>query len=186
MLPLAAFVVNLALAQGSGASPPACQRSDIDLFAIADLVATAELVSSRRWQEGSSTLHLVATYRLREVFKGDLEADATVIVTRTCLDMRISGEFVGRVDPRRYCPGGAGLSLVGVDADTGEPREVDGGRPTVVLFLRANKRRGAPELTWLEVPRIGFMICGKDAEELPVPEREAYRRLLRTLGSGGE
>lgn len=122
-------------------------------------------MSSRRWREGRSTLHLVATYRLREVFKGNLEPDATVIATRTCLDFPVPDDLVGRVDPRRYCPGGAGLTLVGVDVGTGEPLAVDGDRPTVVLFLRPDKWRGAPELTWLEVPVTGFgMACGTSTD----------------------
>ena len=163
------------------ASPPACLRTDIDHFSAADVVVTAEVTQSRRWREGTTTLHLVATYRIVESFKGSFAAGQSLIVTHTCLDAEVPRSEQGYPRVVDYCPGGSGSSLTGVDSAAGAPIEPqdDSGW---VLLLREDRRRGAPEVTWLEIGDTSFGLdCGRTRESLSEEGREALDRLAPRL-----
>lgn len=179
---LAAVLLPLAAAV---ASPPACDHSNASRFRAADAVAAAEVTSSRRWAEGGTTLHLVAKYELREVFKGALAPGETVIVTDTCLDAPVPEEMLGYPAVERYCLGGLNLSLTGVDAGDGTALPVAEDADGWILFLRTDDRRGAPELTWTEVEAVGYGgDCDVTPAELTPVERAGYERMTKRHPAG--
>ncbi|MCP4259841.1 MAG: hypothetical protein GY774_20360 [Planctomycetes bacterium] len=59
----------------ANASPPVCRQTEASMFTSADMVVEAEVTKSRRWTEGADTIHLVAKYKVVDVFKGDVEKD---------------------------------------------------------------------------------------------------------------
>ena len=179
---LFALAATVLLAAPLGSSPPACHRDDIDRFRAADSVVAAVVTSSRRWQAGATTLHLVAKYRVLESFKGPLASDGIVIVTDTCLDEERPRDRLGYPTAVKYCPGSSGLVLTGVNASDGSPIREGAGASEWVLYLRENRQRGAPELTWLEVSTTSFGgDCGYSREDLTGEERESFDRLSARL-----
>ncbi len=166
------------------ASPPACDRTDAALFAHADAVVEAAVTSSRRWKSGPTTIHLVAKYRVSRVFKGAVAPGDTVIVTDTCLDMPIPQSQLGYPGVMNYCLGGRNLSLTGVRTGDGRPAATAASGKGWILFLDADRRPGAPELTWLEVSRTGFGGgCRVSADDLPIGQRDGFRRMRARRGS---
>ena len=168
------------LTAAAEASPPACRRGDVAMFAVADAVVTADVDSARRWRSGAATIHLVARYGVLHVFKGDIEPGDSVIVTDTCLDHAVPQDRLGYSAVERYCLGGRNLSLTGVRSRDGAVlAEEASGRP---LFLRADRRSGAPEPTWLEVPRTSLAGgCGASRDSLAPGDRDRFDRLFATL-----
>ena len=183
--PRAAFgylVVAVAALASAGeviASPPACTLSDAAMYQTADAVMAAEITSSRRWASGPTTLHLVAKYRVQEVFKGEPRPGEVVIVTDTCIDRPVPEEMLGYPVVQDYCLGGLNLSLTGVDAQDGEALAMPAG--AWVLFLRLDRRPGAPEQTWLEVDPVsfyGYGPCDLTRDGLAPAERPGFDRVL--------
>ena len=76
----------MSAALSANASPPACPRNDVSMFIQSNAVVRAVVTKSRRWSEGAVTRHLVAEYKVLDVFKGDVDKDDILIVTDTCLD----------------------------------------------------------------------------------------------------
>lgn len=158
------------------ASPPACHRSDAGKFLLADAVAEAKVIKSKRWSEGHSTLHLVAKYRVEGVFKGDVEKNSVLIVTHTCLDKPIPERVMGYPGVMNYCPGGNGLNLIGVNSIDGGIIKKEGNNPYWIVFLRKDIRKGAPQQTWLEVSDTGFGVgCDYYHSHRPYPLPENLR-----------
>lgn len=161
------------------ATPPACMRGNPSMYRAADAVVEAVVTSSRRWSAGRATVHLVAKYRVSEVFKGGLAAGEVVIVTDTCLDMPLPRAAMGYPRTDDYCLGGSNLSLTGVGTKDGRPVKRPGDGPDWVLFLRADRRRGAPQQTWLEVARTSFGGgCRLTRDDLPPGQRAGFDRML--------
>jgi len=71
--------------------------------------------------EGSATAHLVAKYKVLEVFKGDVHKDDILIVTDTCLDKPVPERQLGYPAVKDYCRGLIGLRLTGVNSRDGNP-----------------------------------------------------------------
>ena len=65
----------------ANASPPAFPRNDVSMYLESDAVVEAVVIKSRRWFEGAGTLHLVAKYKVLNVFKGNVDKDDILIVT---------------------------------------------------------------------------------------------------------
>lgn len=163
------------------ASPPACHRNDISMYIHSDAVVEAVVQKSRRWSQGE-TLHLVAKYKIIDVFKGDVYKDEILIVTNTCLDMPVPKEMLGYPVVDNYCRNGIGLSLAGVDSKDGKPVKKAGDKPELILFLKKNDSKGAPELTWLEVFRTGFYGgCQQSLKDIPAEETEQVNRLEQRM-----
>jgi hypothetical protein len=172
----------IVISHDGGASPPACDRSEAALFAAADAVVEAAMASSRRWNSSPTTMHLVAKYRIQEVFKGALKAGDVVIATDTCLDIEIPEEVLGYPGVRDYCLGDMNLWLTGVRTVDGKalPRR-DGGW---VLFLVKDYRPGAPQQTWLEVDPTSFSgDCDMTPAELEPEQQPAFARMSRRRGA---
>lgn len=147
-----------------------------------DAVIEVVVTKSRRWSEGAATLHLVAKYKILNVFKGNVDKDDIIIVTDTCLDEPIPEEMMGYPVVERYCRGLIGLRLTGVDSQKGEPVMKSGKKPNFILFLKKDIRKGAPELTWLEVTRTSYHgRCRQTREDIPLEQREGFARLLKKL-----
>ena len=164
------------------ASPPACFRNDVSMYIYSDAVVEAIVKQSRRWSEAGSTLHLVAKYIITEVFKGDVHKDEILILTDTCLDEPIPQQMLGYPKVEDYCRGGIGLTLTGVDSKDGTPVKKSGEKPRVILFVKKNIQRGAPQLTWLEVSRTSFYGgCWQNRNDIPPDEREQFDRLQQRL-----
>ena len=161
------------------ASPPACMRGDPSMYRAADAVVEAVVTTSRRWNSSPITVHLVGRYRVSAVFKGGLAAGEVVIVTDTCFDKPLPRAAMGYPRADAYCLGGINLSLTGVGTKDGRPVERPGNGPGWVLFLKADRRRGAPQQTWLEVARTGFGGgCGLTRDDLPPGQRTGFDRML--------
>lgn len=92
---LAVIAWFMSSASSTDASPPACPRNDVSMYFESDAVVEAVVIKSRRWSEGSATLHLVAKYKVLEVFKGDVHKDDILIVTDTCLDKPVPERMLG-------------------------------------------------------------------------------------------
>ena len=160
------------------ASPPACFRNLVSLFHLADAVLETTVISSRRWNEGQSTIHLVAQYQVKKVFKGHVSTDDIVIVTDTCLDTPIPQEIVGYPGVKNYCLG-MNLSLTGVQSSDGTPMSTPEKPNTWILFLNKDQRRGAPQQTWTEVSPTGFGGGCRMSENVLRPEyRRGFQHLL--------
>lgn len=166
-------------AANSFASPPACDRKDVDKFLFADSVVEAKVIKSRRWKEGFMTLHLVGKYQVLKVFKGDVKKDSVQIVTHTCLDKQDPLDRLGYPSSVQYCPGGAGLHLTGVNAKSGHLEKKGKEAPHWILFLKKDSRVGAPQLTWKEVPSTSFVGgCRRGEKEIPKELQEGFRRMM--------
>ena len=164
------------------ASPAACSRDDISMYVNSDAVVEAVVTKSRRWIEGVSTIHLVAKYKISDVFKGEVDKDKILIVTDTCLDLPVPREMLGYPVVKDYCRGLIGLRLTGVDSWNGKPVMRSGNKESWILFLRKDIRKGAPQLTWLEVSKTAFYGgCGYTRNDIPTDEREGFDRLLQRL-----
>jgi hypothetical protein len=165
------------------ASPPACARNHPGLFMLADAVIEASVIKSRRWKEGISTLHLVAKYRVNDVFKGDVKRGSVVIATFTCLDKPIPEWAIGYPGVMDYCQGGGGLHLTGVRAQDGDTVKKNGVVPNWILFLKRDIRKGAPQQTWLEVSETGFSGsgCGKNRENIFPDQQSGFDRMLERM-----
>lgn len=169
---------------GAWASPPACDRSEAARFAAADAVVEAKITSSRRWASGPMTFHLVAKYRVLDVFKGGPKPGEVVIVTDTCLDRPVPQEMLGYPVVDDYCLGGMNLSLTGVDHSDGRATPLPAGTSGWVLYLREDRRVGAPELTWIEVGPTGYYgygPCDYSRDDLPSVGRSDFDRLHARL-----
>jgi len=168
------------------ASPPACHRNDASMYIASDVVIEAIVTKSRRWSEGSATLHLVAKYRVLDVFKGDVAKDDILIVTDTCLDKPVPKRQLGYPVVEDYCRGLIGLHLTGVDSQDGKPVMTSGSKPNLILFLKKDIRKGAPQLTWVEVSRTSFYgRCRQTRDDIPLNQKSAFDRLLQRLKSIG-
>jgi hypothetical protein len=121
-----------------------------------------------------------------DIFKGDVNKDEILIVTDTCLDEPIPREMAGYPKVEDYCRGLIVLHLTGVDSRDGKPVIKSGKKPRWILFLRKNIRRGAPQLTWLEVSRTSFSGgCRQIRNDIPPDQREGFDRLLQRLKTIG-
>ncbi len=177
---LIGLCAGLGFAPGWGAaSPPACLRTPAGKFLVADAVVEARVLKSRRWREGRHTLHLVARYEVEEVFKGPVFPGSLLIVTDTCLDLQPDSR-TGQSSSLAYCPRGKGLHLTGVRARDGTPVQPEGHRPSRILWLEENVRKGAPQTTWVEVADTAFggSGCRVEREDLPQKIRPGFERLL--------
>ena len=184
---LGASAIAAAFAGGAAASPPACQRNEVDMFRAAELVVAATVTSSRRWTEAGTTVHLVAKYRVSEVFKGNAATGEVLIATATCLDQPVPEEVLGYPAVDDYCFEGVRPYLTGVWGTTGEPvlsSPGPGFEPEPephVLYLAVNEW-GGEERTYLEVPWASFYgDCGLGPESLSEEERRGYRRMNEYL-----
>ncbi len=177
---LAAMAVPLFLAGADAtASPPACDRSPAALYYAADAVVAATVTSSRRWTAGSVTVYLVAKYRVARAFKGAIAPGEIVIVTDRCLDKTIPQHVIGYPGVEGYCLGGYNLTLTGIRTKDGRPLEKPDEAPDWLLFLKADRRPGAPQQTWLEVPRTSFAGgCRLGRDDLPPADRPGFDRAL--------
>jgi len=159
------------------ASPPACHRGEASMYIHSDVVVEAVVIQSRRWSQGT-TLHLVAKYKIKEVFKGDVHKDEILIVTDTCHDEPVPRGLLGYPVVEDYCRGGIGLNLTGVNPGDGTPFMKSGERPTWILFLKKDFRKGAPQLTWRETSRTSFSGgCWQNRDDIPPDQREQFDRL---------
>ena len=166
----------------ANASPPACHRNDASMYMKSDAVVEAVVTKSRRWSERATTLHLVAKYKIVDVFKGDVDKDDILIVTDTCLNKPVPERMLGYPVVKDYCRGLIGLRLTGIDSRDGKPVMESGNSPSLVLFLRKNIRKGAPQLTWLEVSRTSFYGgCRQTRNDIPQDQREEFDCLLKRL-----
>jgi hypothetical protein len=175
---IAALLALVSLSQIAEASPPACSRDVVSLFNQSDAIVEATVTKSRRWTAGVMTIHLVAKYKIIDVFKGDFKKDDILIVTDTCLDTPIPENQLGYPVVETYCRGGIGFSLPGVDSLNGAALTISDDVPHLILYLIENVRMGAPQLTWLETPRTSFHGgCRQTDESIPKDERHNYFRL---------
>jgi hypothetical protein len=172
----------MSAASSANASPPAYPRNDLLMYLESDAVVEAVVTKSRRWSEGAETLHLVAKYRVLDVFKGDIDKDDILIVTDTCLDKPVPKERLGYPAVQNYCRGLIGLRLTGVDSRDGKPVMKSGNKPSWILFLKKDIRKGAPQLTWLEVSRTSYSGGYRQTrDDLSPEQREEFDRLLQKL-----
>jgi hypothetical protein len=179
---IAVIIWLMSATSSANASPPACHRNDVSMYMESDAVFEAVVTKSRRWSEGTITLHLVAKYKVLEVFKGDVDKDDILIVTDTCLDKPVPRQMLGYPGVEDYCRGGIGLNLTGINSGDGKPVMKSGKKPRWILFLRKNIRRGAPQLTWLEVSRTSFYGgCRQTRDDIPLEQREGFHRLFQRL-----
>jgi hypothetical protein len=164
------------------ASPPATTRNDVSMFLSAGAVVEAMVIKSRKWTEGIHTVHLVAKYRVRDVFKGDIRKDDIVIVTDTCLDKPVPEEEFGYPGVKDYCMGGMNINLTGVRKKDGSPVYRPKGTQGWILFLKLDRRPGAPQQTWLELSRTSFWGGGRRTRnDIPKGERGMFDRMLKRM-----
>ena len=117
-----------------------------------------------------------------DIFKGDVNKDEILIVTDTCLDEPIPRQMLGYPQVEDYCRGGIGLTLTGVNSGDGKPVMKSDNKPSWILFLRKNIRKGAPQLTWLEVSRTSFYGgCRRTLNDILPDQREGFDRLFQRL-----
>lgn len=183
----AAITWFMCAASDATASPPACPRNDISMYIQSDAVVEAVVTKSRRWSEGVATLHLVAKYKVSEVFKGDVTKDDILIVTDTCLDERIPRQMLGYPRVENYCRGEIGLTLTGIHSVDGKPIMKSGKKPRWILFLRKDIRKGAPQLTWIEVSETSYYGgCRLTRNDIPPAQQEGFNRLIPRLKAIGK
>ena len=183
---IAVIIWLMSATSSANASPPACHRNDVSMYMESDAVVEAVVTKSKRWSEGTITLHLVAKYKVLDVFKGAVDKDEILIVTDTCLDEHIPRQMSGYPKVEDYCRGGIGLTLTGVNSGDGKPVMKSGKKPRWILFLRKNIRRGAPQLTWLEVSRTSFYGgCRQTLNDILPDQREGFDRLFQRLKAIG-
>ncbi len=155
------------------------------MYLESDIVVEAVVTKSRRWSEGAATLHLVAKYKVLDVFKGDVDQNDILIVTDTCMDEPVPERMQGYPVVESYCRGLIGLQLPGIDSRTGKPIVRPQPQAGWLLFLRKNTRKGAPELTWLEESRTSFSGgIRQDLNDLAPEQRAGFERLLKCLSDG--
>ncbi len=164
------------------ASQAACRMSDAGLFSRSDLVVTAHVTSSKRWREGPSTVHLVAKYRIEQVFKGELNPGEILIVTNSCLDTEVPEEVLGYPAVNDYCRGNLAPSLTGVLREDGSIIIGNNVKPNWIMFLKKHPAKGAPQTTWLEIPKTGYdlNVCHYQRSNLSESERSGFDRILKT------
>jgi hypothetical protein len=182
---IAIIITIISTVTNSNASPPACLRDDIAKYINSDTVVEAVVTKSRRWSEGGTTLHLVAKYKVIEVFKGDVERANILIVTDTCMDTPVPRHMLGYPVVKKYCRGLIGLRLTGVDSRDGKRIKRTDNKQSWILFLKKDIRKGAPQLTWLEVSETGYNGCFQTLNDIPSDEREGFDRLHKRLKSIG-
>lgn len=164
------------------ASPPACGRNNISMYMQSDAVVEARVIKSRKWSKGAVTRHLVAKYKVLDVFKGDVSKDEILIVTDTCLDEPVPERRLGYPVVENYCRGLIGLRLTGVDSKDGKPVVKSGSRPKWILFLKKDIRKGAPQLTWVELSTTSFYGgCRSTRNDIPSDQREGFDSLVQGL-----
>jgi hypothetical protein len=162
----------------ASASPPAVWRNDVSMFLSADAVIEAKVIKSRKWSKGR-TFHLVAKYRVLDVFKGNIRKDDIVIVTDTCVDRPIPKEMLGYPNVEDYCIEGMNLNLTGVNKKDGSPVLRPEGAQGWILFLELDYRPGAPQQTWLELSRTSFYGGGRHTlDDLSEEESILFDRML--------
>lgn len=132
---IVAIVWLISCTSSADASPAAYPRNDLSMFMKSDMIVEVVVTKSRRWSEGSTTLHLVAKYKVVDVFKGDVDKDDILIVTDTCLDESVPERMVGYPAVERYCRGLIGLHLTGVDSRDGKPVMKSGKNQDGFCFL---------------------------------------------------
>ena len=163
------------------ASQAACQMSEAGLFFESDVVVTAQVTSSKKWREGQLTVHLVAKYRVEQVFKGELNPGEILIVTNSCLDTEVPEEVLGYPAVNDYCHGNTAPSLTGVKRDDGLPVAVNNINPSWILFLEKNPAKGTPQTTWLEISKTGYDldVCHYQRSNLSESERSGFDRMIQ-------
>jgi hypothetical protein len=165
----------------ASASPPAVWMNDVSMFLSADAVVEAKVIKSRKWSKGK-TFHLVAKYRVLDVFKGDISKDDIVIVTDTCVDRPVPKELIGYPNVEDHCIDGMNLKLTGVNREDGSAVLRPEGSPGWILFLKLDYRRGAPQQTWLELSRTSFYgNARRTPDDLPKEERVLFYSMLERL-----
>ena len=180
-----AFFLSMLAFQNTSASPPACDRNDVSMYNNFDAVVEAVVTQSRRWSEGT-TVHLVATYKVVDVFKGNVRKGTTLTATDRCIDESPPQHILGYPRVEDYCRGGIGLRLTGVDAKDGTPVTTSGERPNVLLFLKKNVQTGSRKATWLEVSRTGFYGgCTQVLTDIPPGERERFEQMQQKFQRTG-
>ncbi len=129
-----AAVFGCIVAPQAFSSPAACMRNDASMFLSADTVVEVEVINSRRWNESVNTVHLVAKYRILDVFKGDVQKKEIVIVTDSCLDIPVPEWMIGYPGVSDYCNGQLNLNLTGVSSEDGSPVLHPDGAPGWILI----------------------------------------------------
>jgi len=107
---LSVIICFMLSSQNANASPPAVTRNDISMYIRSEAVLEAVVKSSKRWSDGGRVLHMVAEYKVIDVFKGNVQKDEILIVTDTCLDEPIPEHMLGYPVVEEYCRGGIGLT----------------------------------------------------------------------------
>jgi hypothetical protein len=121
-----------------------------------------------------------------DVFKGNCDKDEILIVTDTCVDEHIPRQMLGYPGVENYCRGLIGLRLTGVDSQDGKPVMKSGNKPNWILFLKKDIRKGAPQLTWLEVSKTSYYGgCRQTRDDIPPEQSEGVDRLLQRLKTMG-
>jgi hypothetical protein len=157
------------------------------MYTQSDAVVEVVVTKSRRWSEGATTLHLVAKYKVLDVFKGDVTKNNILIVTDTCLDKPIPYRQWGYPVVEDYCRGLIGLNMTGVNSRDGKPVMKSGNKTSWILFLKKDIRKGAPQLTWIEVSRTSFYgPCRQTRDDIPLKQRAAFDRLNQRLKYSGQ
>jgi len=177
---LAVIAWFMSSASSTNASPPACHRNDVSMYMQSDAVVEAVVTKSRRWSEGAATLHLVAKYKVLDAFKGDVTKNDILIVTDTCLDKPVPERMMAYPGVDDYCRGFIGLRLTGVDSQDGKRIIKSGSKPNWIMFLKKDIRKGAPQLTWVEVSRTSYYgPCRQTWDDIPPEQKEGFDRLLQ-------
>jgi hypothetical protein len=98
------------------------------------VVQARHVKSERHYQKASKRQSLVATYRITEVLKGNVQAGQEIKVHASCLDKPVPEGMMGYPQARRYCGGGIGAHITGAEPNTGASSEAEPEK-TLTLFL---------------------------------------------------
>jgi hypothetical protein len=170
-------VVTLALAMPTLASPPACLRDDTAMVAAADAVVTGEVLSATASRSGARR-RLEARYRVTQSLKGRLRAGHRVRVVASCLDEPVPAAMLGYPTAQRYCRGGIGPALTGVEA-AGSRSRSPAPASGWILFLTLTPGNE----DWHEVSRTGYgSACRVDDAQLSAQDRRAVEWLRQRSG----
>ena len=162
----------------------ACGRNNVSMYMKSDAVVEIVVKKSRKRSKGAVTRHLVAKYKVLDVFKGDLDKGEILIVTNTCLDKLVLEERKGYPVVENYCRGLIGTSLTGVDSRDGKPVMKSISEPNWILFIKKDIKKGAPQLTWVEVTETSYYgVCWQTRNDIPPDQREGFDRLKSKLGA---